>query len=458
MEQAEVTRALTQSGQFRGEMIQYRKDGQPINIETTITALRDEAGKITGFVGVNRDITARKQAEEAREKLQAQLVQAQKMEAMGQLTAGIAHDFNNMLTVIMGFAELMKLKMLPADPLNDFLDKILGSGRNAAELVRQLMAFSRQQVLQPRVVDLNQAVDSMHAMLRRIIGEHVALETHLGAHLWPVKVDPNQMEQVIVNLAVNARDAMPRGGRLTVVTSNLALDDDLFLSHAVVRPGEYVVLSVSDTGSGMSAEVQSRLFEPFFTTKAQGKGSGLGLSMVYGIVQQSGGHIGVQSQVGRGTTFDIYLPRSQEAAAAPAPVVQSAGPATGGQETILVVEDNVEVRGLAISALKMQGYTMLEASNGEEALRLAAAHSGDIHLLLTDIVMPGMSGRALAEQLTARHPQLRVIYMSGYTHEVIDAHMAVPEPGQPFLQKPFTTQEVVRAVREALDRGVGSRE
>jgi CheY-like chemotaxis protein len=337
------------------------------------------------------------------------------------------------------------------EPAQELLGKIRDSGRRAADLVRQLLAFSRKQIIQPQVLDLNEVVAHMNKMLQRIIGEHIDLQISLAPELWPVRVDPAQMEQVVVNLAVNARDAMPGGGKLTVETGNVLLGEDYAASHLEAQPGEHVLLAVSDTGMGMSQEVKTHIFEPFFTTKGPGKGTGLGLSTVYGIVRQSGGHIWVDSEEGVGTAFTIYMPRAVEPVR-PLPRPEVEGGMPSGSETILVVEDAPDVRGLAGHVLKAQGYTVLEAANGEEALRLATGHSGPIHLVLTDVVMPGMGGKVLAEQLSGRRPGIKILFMSGYTDEAI-AHQGILEPGVALLQKPFSPLALARKVRQVLDAG-----
>jgi two-component system cell cycle sensor histidine kinase/response regulator CckA len=418
---------------------------------TTKAPLRDAAGEIIGIVGIGRDITERMQVEEERENLQAQLLQSQKMEAVGQLTAGIAHDFNNLLTAITGFAQLIQLRLAPDDPIQGMVVKIWDSGQRAAGLVRQLMTFSRRQIIDPQLLDLNAAVADMDDMLLRVIREDVELKMALAPDLWPVMVDPAQIEQVIVNLAVNAADAMPHGGKLTIETSNVVLDENYVADHLEAQPGEHVLLAVSDTGVGMSHGVQAHLFEPFFTTKERGEGTGLGLATVYGIVKQSGGDIWVYSQEGHGTAFKIYLPRA-EGTVELLPRAEEAGARAmpAGGETILLVEDNAEVRGLARQVLERQGYTLLEAGNGQQALALAASHTGPIHLLLTDVIMPGMSGSSLSERLVQSHPDVRILYMSGYTDDTI-RHHGVLGTGIAFLQKPFNSSDLARKVRTVLD-------
>jgi signal transduction histidine kinase/CheY-like chemotaxis protein len=421
-----------------------------INYDRAITWVDGRLARLQ----VSMDITGHKRLEE-------QLRQAQKMEAVGRLAGGIAHDFNNLLTAINGFAELMRSRLAPDDPLYEMADKVLGSGRRAADLTRQLLAFSRKQVVEPRVVDLNAVVADMDKMLRRIIGEDIQLQTIAGPGLWPVKVDPTQIEQIIVNLAVNARDAMPQGGRLTVETANVSpLHLPLPLRGQVPSPGqagrgeeegggEYVLLAIGDTGVGMNEAVKAHLFEPFFTTKEEGKGTGLGLAMVYGIVQQSGGVIRIDSQEGLGAAVKIYLPRVAAAVTAPT----GTEPATSlpaGSETVLLVEDDPGVRVLAARVLRRQGYCVWEAADGPQALRLAAEQGGPIHLLLSDVVMPGMSGRILADRLVAERPQLKILFTSGYADEAL-LHHGVLQSGAPFLQKPFTPEALARKVREVLD-------
>ena len=402
--------------------------------------LRD--GRLTGILGIGRDVTERLGLEQ-------QLRQAQKMEAVGRLAGGIAHDFNNILTAITGHADLLLEDLGHHDPRRADVDEIRRSAERAAGLTRQLLAFSRQQVLQPKVVDLNALVLDMDKLLRRLIGEDVELATVLDPTLGRVTADPGQLEQVIVNLAVNARDAMPQGGKLTLETRNIDLDSSYTLEHSLVKPGPYVQLTVSDSGIGMDEETQAHAFEPFFTTKPRGQGTGLGLAMVYGTVKQSGGFIWVYSEPGRGATFKIYLPRVDapvESAAPPAPVERP----PRGSETVLLAEDEPAVRAIARQALERQGYTVLAAPSGADALALAAQHGATIHLLLTDVVMPGMSGRDLADRLTAQRPGIRVLYISGYTDNAIVRH-GMLEPGLAYLQKPFRPDALVRKVRDVLD-------
>jgi len=401
-------------------------------------------GRLVGILGIGRDVTERVQLEQ-------QLRQAQKMEAVGRLAGGIAHDFNNILTAITGYADLLLEDLGATDPRRQDADEIHKAADRAAGLTRQLLAFSRQQVLQPTVLEVNTLVSELEKMLRRLLGEDVALSTRLAPTTGRVKADPGQLEQVIMNLAVNARDAMPNGGKLTLETANVDLDDAYADDHYPARAGPFVMLAVSDTGIGMSEETQAHMFEPFFTTKEKGKGTGLGLATVYGIIKQSGGFIWVYSEVGHGTTFKLYLPRVEELAErASAPAQLPARPPRG-TETVLVVEDEAPVRSVARQVLERHGYTVLEAPSAEAALDLAARYSGAIHLLLTDVVMPGLNGRELASRLADLRPDARVIFMSGYTDEAVTRH-GVLEPGSAYVQKPFTPDAIVRRVRDVLDR------
>jgi two-component system, cell cycle sensor histidine kinase and response regulator CckA len=391
----------------------------------------------------------RKHAEEALRKSEEQLRQAQKMEAVGRLAGGIAHDFNNLLTVITGYSQLTLRSLHAEDPLRDNIEEIKKAGDRAAALTRQLLTFSRKQVLQPKVLDLNAVVSEIEKMLRRLIGEDIELRTALQPELGHIKADPGQIEQVLMNLAVNARDAMPNGGKLTIETQNVSVDEDFVKQHIAVIPGSYVMLAVSDTGIGMNEETQQRIFEPFFTTKELGQGTGLGLSTVYGIVQQSGGGLWVYSEVGRGTTFKVYLPRVDEEAQVYKPGLP-APEALSGKETILLAEDEEIVRNLVREVLKSHGYKVLEAANGGAALLLCERHQGPIHLMITDVIMPEMSGRELTDRLAGLRPEMKVLYMSGYTDNAIADH-GVLEAGKNFIQKPFSPDALVGKVREVLD-------
>jgi signal transduction histidine kinase len=384
-----------------------------------------------------------------RKHLEEQLVQSQKMEAVGRLAGGIAHDFNNLLTAIIGYSQLVMSRLDQSDPMRRQIEEIEKAGKRASTLTSQLLAFSRKQVLQPRVLNLNELIADIGKMLQRLIGEDVELRTNLDRGIGSVKADPGQVEQIIMNLAVNARDAMPKGGKLTIETQNVYLDEAYATEHAEVQSGPHVMMAISDTGTGMDRETQARIFEPFFTTKEKGRGTGLGLSTVYGIVKQSGGHIWIYSEVGKGTAFKIYLPRVEEMAEemeTPSPL----GESLRGMETILLVEDEEAVRKLAVQVLRLNGYTVLEAADATEALQIYEQYEGTIHLIITDVVMPGLSGRELADRLAPFRPEMSVLYMSGYTDNAI-VHHGVLDAGTAFLQKPFTPDDLARKVREVLE-------
>ncbi len=431
------------------ELVGLRKDGSEFPLELTISnwEIKD---KIV-FTAIIRDTTARKQAEQEKEKLEAQLQQAQKMEAIGTLAGGVAHDFNNILTTIIGYAHLALKEVDKDGPLREEIEEIKIAGERAATLTRQLLAFSRKQIIQPRVLDLNELLTDIEKMFGRLIGEDIELLTIPGPELWQVKADPGQIEQVIMNLVVNAKDAMPKGGKLTVETANMDLAESYFREHGIeAQPGSYVMLAVSDTGSGMNKETQEHIFEPFFTTKEEGKGTGLGLSTVYGIVKQNNGFIWVYSEPEQGTTFKVYLSKAK------GDVTSEEKERTfvddlGGSETVLIVEDDDSLRKLAQKALKQYGYRVLEAENGEDALRVSEAHDGSIDLLITDVVMPKMSGKETAEQLQPLYPHMKVIYMSGYTDNAI-VHHGVLKQGLNFLEKPFSPESLAHNVREVLDQ------
>jgi two-component system cell cycle sensor histidine kinase/response regulator CckA len=430
-----------------------RKNGESFSTEHNVAPLEDDQGKRIGWVSVVRDITERKRAEKKMADLQEQLRQAQRMEAVGQLAGGIAHDFNNLLTVIKGYSQLSLLDLKESNPLWGNIQEIQKATQRAADLTRQLLAFSRRQILDLKVLDLNALLKDLDKMLRRIIGEDIELVTLLAVDLGKAKIDPGQFEQMVLNLAVNARDAMPSGGKLTIETANAELDEEYAHIHIGVIPGHYVKLSISDTGTGMPQEVKDKAFEPFFTTKEIGRGTGLGLSTVYGIVKQSGGNIWVYSEPGCGTTFKIYLPRVEEELDTLS-IRDETGELFKGQETVLLVEDEPSVRAMVYRLLCQQGYTVLEAANGEEALRVAREHGGDkIHLLLTDVVMPQMGGKELADQLKLLTPEIKILYTSGYTDNAI-VHHGVLDPGTHFLQKPFSPKMLSRKVREVLDRSL----
>ena len=405
--------------------------------------------EVKARIAAERAATDLRRAATQQRRLEEQLMQSQKMEGIGRLAGGVAHDFNNLLTAILGYAELMESQLEDDEGLRSELREIRLAGERAAALTRQLLAFSRRQVLQPRILDLNIVVASVEKMLARLIGEDVRLVTRLEPALGNVKADPGQLEQVLMNLAVNARDAMPEGGTLTFETANAVLDVDFAAVHPGALPGDYVVLVVTDTGTGMTGEVRSHAFEPFFTTKERGKGTGLGLATAYGIVKQSGGYITVDSEAGRGTTFRIYLPRVEGAVVVPGRSASSSLSSVG-TETILLVEDEAGVRRLSLTVLRTQGYVVLEAASGDIALEVARSETGPIHLVVTDVVMPGMSGRELWDRLRVLRPDSRVLFMSGYTDDVIARH-GVLEPGIAFLQKPFTPLGLAQKVREVLD-------
>ncbi|HOQ45267.1 MAG TPA: response regulator [Bryobacteraceae bacterium] len=426
------------------------KDGRTVWVEVRFTIIPDENGNPAGLRGVAVDITAAKEAERARAYLEEQLRHAQKMDSIGRLAGGIAHDFNNLLTTINGYAELMLQELSPEDPLRDSLEEIRKAGNLAAELTHQLLAFSRGQIIQPRDLALNSLIQEDTNLLRRVLGEDIELTTVLDPELGYVKGDEGQMHQVILNIAANARDAMPHGGRLALETQNFTVYEDFAQTHPPLEPGDYVLLSISDTGIGMDAETRSRIFEPFFTTKAKGKGTGLGLSIVYGIVRQSGGSIFVDSQPGAGTTFRVFLPRVAKPACRTAET-RTEPETSRGSETLLVVEDDDTVRRLTCHVLREHGYSLIEAANGREALLASERHTGPIPLMITDIVMPYMSGWELADRLRSQRPEMRVLYMSGYTDDAI--HRRGPlGPGMFFLQKPFVGRELAQTVRQILDQ------
>jgi PAS domain S-box-containing protein len=428
--------------------IEYRfrhKDGTYRWLHDQSRLVRHGPGQPDEIVGVWVDITTQRQLED-------QLRQAQKMEAVGRLAGGIAHDFNNLLTVITNYCHFLLEDLGPDDPRRPDVAEISRAAHSAAALTSQLLAFSRQQVLAPRILNLNDVIVNGERLLKRLLGEDIGVVTALQPALGTIRADPGQLEQVIMNLAVNARDAMPDGGKLTIETANIELDDAYILDHPLARPGPYVMLAVTDTGVGMDEQTQARIFEPFFTTKEMGKGTGLGLATVYGIVKQSGGFIWVYSEPGHGTTFKVYLPRVeelQEPLATPGPPR-----VMGGVETILLAEDADAVRAVARQVLARLGYTVLEASDGMSALRLAETHRGPIHLLLTDVVMPEIGGRMLAEQLRGQRPGLKVLYSSGYTADAVVRH-GMLGPGIAFLQKPFTPEVLARKVRDVLDSPLG---
>src|SRR6266850_1561289 len=437
----EAAEAASQRGErFQAEYRVVRKDGRVIWVsDTAVVVEGSDAHPL--MEGIIVDITERKQ-------LETQLQQARRMEAIGRLAGGIAHDFNNLLTIIKGYTELALNRPKISPELQADVERIEDASERASTLVRQLLAFSRRQVLQPKLLDLNSIVMGLDKLLRRLMDEAIQMSTVPGKNIGTIKADPGQMEQVIMNLVVNARDAMPTGGRLTVETANVELDAAYASDHATVKPGQYVMLAVSDTGTGMSPETVAHIFEPFYTTKESGRGTGLGLSTVYGIVKQSGGYVWVYSEVGRGTTFKIYLPRVD----APAEDLElpRAPETVAGTETILLAEDDPMLRPLTKGLLERLGYTVIDAENAATALEAARHHGGPIQLLVADVVMPGASGRELARQLEKTRPRTKVLYVSGYTDDAI-VHHGMLEPGLNFLQKPFTPATLARKVREVLD-------
>lgn len=431
------------------ETIHERKDGTIVPVEITNAHIMfQNQSHAFSFI---RDISEREQAREEKAQLEAQLQQAQKMESIGRLAGGIAHDFNNLLVPISGYAELGMMQTPPDNKLYHNFEKILLAAGRATGLVEQILAFSRRQVLELRLINLNEVIFDFHKIIQSLIGEDVELTTFLVPDLYPIQADRARIEQILLNLVVNARDAMPDGGQLIIETQNVFLNEAYVKSHQGVRPGSYVVMSISDTGQGMDADVQAHIFEPFFTTKEKGKGTGLGLSTVFGIVKQHEGNIWVYSEPGQGSTFKVYLPRSEDGeqlANVPAPELIS----VYGIETILVVEDELMVRRLACETLEAYGYHVIEAANPQEAIERAAADQGVIHLLLTDVIMPVMNGRQLYDVLAAERPDLKVLYMSGYTENVI-AKRGILEEGIFLLQKPFTIQDFTQKVRTVLGSG-----
>ncbi|MCK6532818.1 MAG: ATP-binding protein [Polyangiaceae bacterium] len=419
-----------------------RPDGSERPVECKLATLQPNGEPLS--IVVLRDVSERQRYEE-------RLRATQRMEAIGKLAGGIAHDFNNVLSAIIGNAEFAK-HSLPADsPAIEDLDELRVSADRAAALTRQLLAFSRRQVIEPIRVDVNELSRQTERMLARLLSEDIEIEQVLAKGLWAVEVDPSQLEQVLLNLAVNARDAMPKGGHLTIETQNVTLDDDYAREHPEVDAGDYVLLAVSDTGTGMSEEVRVRVFEPFFTTKPVGQGTGLGLATVYGIVKQAGGHIWVYSEPGKGTTIKIYLPRV-DGDAQSLPGRRPSQRPVGGTERVLVVEDEAPVRRLLVRTLHGAGYTVIEAANGADALLKLSSADGQLDLLVTDVVMPQMGGRELAKKVLEKHPELPVLYLSGYTENAI-VHHGVLDAGLVFLQKPFTPEELLRRVRDVLDAG-----
>ena len=426
---------------WRGRFINKKKDGTLFTEDAVIAPVRDEKGTVTNYIAIKRDISHELE-------LEVQYRQTQKIDSIGRLAGGVAHDFNNILAVICGHTDLALAQLSPDAPLRSNLECIQESAERAANLTRQLLAFARRQVIEPRRINLNELIVNLNKMLHRLIGEDIKLVTQTAPDLGQIKADPGQIEQVLLNLVVNARDAMPDGGTLTIRTDNVTLDEDYARRH-LITPGDYVMVSVSDTGVGMTDEVKQHIFEPFFTTKEQGKGTGLGLATCFGIIQQSNGHIHAESQVDEGAEFKIYLPRvwgvEESTSSREAPV--SLPP---GTETILLAEDESSLRQLMARVLRTQGYTVLEAADGHQALALAQANGAKIQLLLTDVIMPGLSGKTLAEWLGQVNPQVRVLFISGYINNNA-VRDAMSRPGTFFLQKPFNPLDLTKKVREAIE-------
>jgi two-component system cell cycle sensor histidine kinase/response regulator CckA len=436
------SRGIDRAGTWR----HLKKNGESIHVEVTShEIIFDErpAKLVLAF-----DVSSRKEAEDALKKVEEQLHRSQKLEAVGRLAGGVAHDFNNILTAILGYSDLTLRTLEDNDSARHKIEEIQRAAKRAASLTQQLLAFSRKQVLQPKVLDLNSIVTDMDRMLRRLIGEDIDLVTILEPQLGRVRADPGQIEQILMNLVVNSRDAMPAGGKLTIETRNMYLDESYAQTHLTVQPGQYVMLAVSDTGVGMETEIREYIFEPFFTTKEKGKGTGLGLSTIYGIVKQSGGNIWVYSEVGHGTTFKIYLPLVDESLSIEPAVI--ATQVAKGSETILMVEDEGSLRELIREILEQGGYKVVVACDGREALSAGLEFDGAIDLLITDVVMPELNGRELAEHLTRNCSKVQVLFMSGYTDDAVVRH-GVLEEGAYFLQKPFTADALLRKVREILD-------
>jgi PAS domain S-box-containing protein len=438
----ELWETITSGRTWQGRTVNKRKDGKLYTEEATISPVFDAAGRIVNYVAVKHDIT-----ESLR--LAEQLQQAQRMESVGRLAGGVAHDFNNMLGVILGYAELAVERVDPSLPLHGDLLEIRKAANRSADLTRQLLAFARQQTVAPRVLDLNETVSGMVKMLKRLIGEDIALVWRPGTDLWPVKVDPSQIDQIMANMCINARDAVADIGTLTIETANVVFDDAYCADHSGFSPGEFALLAVSDTGSGMDEESLAHVFEPFYTTKGVGEGTGLGLSTVYGIVTQNGGFINVYSEPGHGTTFKIYLPR-HSGEAEPLPTRGPSRPLARGRETILITEDEPAILAVTTRLLERLGYTVLAAGTPSEAIRLATENPDGTHLLMTDVVMPEMNGRDLAGKLLSLQPDLKRLFMSGYTADII-AHHGVLDEGVHFIQKPFSIEDLAAKVREVLD-------
>ncbi|MCL4860396.1 MAG: PAS domain S-box protein, partial [Caldilineaceae bacterium] len=446
-EMQHVQRARTEDGGALRPWFEKRylhRDGSTVWVRLAVQLLRNDTGQPWLMTAVVQNITDVKQ-------LETQLRQAQKMEAIGRLAGGLAHDFNNLLTVINGYSDLLVRQMHPADPMRPRVEQIRAAGERAAGLTRQLLAFGRRQVIAPSVFDLNVLVADLEKMLSRLVGEHIHVSAVLSPAPGPIKADPSQMEQVLLNLVANARDAMPEGGRLTITTANVQLSSNDINRYPSLAAGLYVMLTVADTGHGMDAETQAHIFEPFFTTKGAGKGTGLGLATTYGIIQQNGGVIDLYSEVGRGAIFKVLLPATDEQLPQPPPATNGDRAQAANAETILLVEDDDQIRDLACAALTANGYTVLPAANGQAALRVVAEHAGPIDLLVSDVVMPGMNGRQLSDRLLAMRPDLKVLFVSGYPAAEL-APRGILAPGITLLPKPYTPDILQAKVREMLDQ------
>ena len=438
----EMWDTITRGETWSGQVVNEKKDGELYTEETTISPVRDASGQTVSYVAVARDITHEVE-------LEGQLRQSQKMESIGRLAGGVAHDFNNLLTIIIGYSEIIESSLEPNDRLAGDVKEVLNAADRASRLISQLLAFSRKQTIDPKVLNINETVERSRKILKRLIEENIALLFVPDKNLWQTKIDPGQLDQIILNLAVNARDAMPDGGKLTIETKNVVFDETYRKTHLFIKPGEFVMLAVSDDGCGMEKEVLANIFEPFFTTKGMEKGTGLGLSTVYGIVKQHGGFINAYSEPGHGTSFKIYLPRGWEEI--DEITWRKGDTAAVGTETVLLAEDEQQVRMLATRILEENGYTVLAAGDGDSAHLICNECEKDIHLLLTDVVMPEMNGKDLYDQIALTRPGIKVLYLSGYSDNAI-AHHGVLKEGTAFLQKPFKAVDLLRKVRKVLNQ------
>jgi len=440
---------ITAGETWEGRLVNKKKDGTVFTEEASISPVRNASGAITNFVAIKRDITELLKLQGERQKLQGDLAQAQKMDSIGRLAGGVAHDFNNMLSVILGYTELALQQSAPAEPMYELLEEIQGAAKRSADLTRQLLAFARKQTTMPKVLDLAQTVTSMLKILRRLIGEDTEFSFVAASDLWPVKIDPAQVDQMLANLCVNARDAIKGIGKISIELTNATLDGEFCRQNPGAVQGPYVALQVADTGGGMSRETLDHLFEPFYTTKEVGRGTGLGLATVYGIVKQNNGYVAVTSEPGRGTSFRIFLPKFTEEAAGTAPAAGPATPSRGQGETVLLMEDEPGIINIVKSMLTRLGYNVLVASSPKDALDTFGAQKGTVRLVITDVVMPGMNGRELVSRIKAVEPAIKCLFMSGYTADIIAQH-GVIEEGLHFIQKPFSIQDLAREVEAAL--------